>query len=76
MSASSRQGAFLQAADQAVVWFAVLQRARHRGNADRCQRAINELRRLGVRVLYAADAPPRNPAEPGDDATFRARFQG
>jgi hypothetical protein len=52
----------MEAADQAVVWFAVLQVARCRGDAPLADRAVAELERAGVRVLFASDAAGRGRA--------------
>jgi hypothetical protein len=52
----------MEAADEAVVWFAVLQRARRCGDAPLADRAVAELERAGVRVLFATDAAGRDRA--------------
>ena len=60
MSASRRpRPDVMAAADQAVVWFAVLRAARRRGDARLAGRAVAELERAGVRVLFATGAPGR-----------------
>jgi hypothetical protein len=43
-----------------VVWFAVLQRARRGADARLADRAVAELERAGVRVLFATDAAGRD----------------
>jgi hypothetical protein len=50
----------MAAADQATVWFAVLQAARRGGDARLADRALAELERAGVRVLFATGAPGRD----------------
>jgi hypothetical protein len=50
----------MAAADQAVVWFAILRHARRGGDARLADRAMAELERAGVRVLFATGAPGRS----------------
>ena len=52
MTTSVRQRDALQAADQAVVWFAVLRRAQRCRDNGLVGRAVNELLRLGVHVFF------------------------
>jgi len=56
MSASRPRPDVMEAADQAVVWFAILQRARRCGDAPLADRAVAELERAGVRVRFATRA--------------------
>ena len=62
MSDSRPRPDVMEAADQAVVWFAILQRARRCGDAPLADRAVAELERAGVRVLFATDAAGRDRA--------------
>ena len=64
MSASRPRPDVMEAADQAVVWFAVLRRARRCGDARLADRALTELERAGVRVLFATRAPARGRTRP------------
>jgi hypothetical protein len=61
MSAPHQRGDALELADRTVIWFAVLQGARRCGDARLAGRSLSELERLGVRVLFAADALHRKP---------------
>ncbi len=38
--------------DQPTYWFAVLDMARERGDSDRVQEALRNLKRLGVKVTF------------------------
>ena len=60
MSASRPRPDVMKAADRATVWFAVLQSARRCGDARLADRAVAELERAGVRVLFATGAPGRS----------------
>ena len=58
MSASRSFLDALQAADQAVIWFAVLQRGRRCQDSGLTERATQELECLGVRVAFSRVALP------------------
>jgi len=52
-----------------TAWFAVLERARHAADHALEQRALCELQRLGVRVLFLQPGPNGAPAHPKGEPT-------